>query len=334
MTASDPEIAVDLRGVWKTYRVRERGTTPREIVARLVRPRYRVVEALRGIDLTIHRGEIVAVAGPNGAGKSTAVKLLSGLLAPDRGTVTALGCDPVRDRLRYVSRIGVCFGQRTELWWDHPVASSFDWKRVVWNIPADRYARSLGALTEMLGLREIWRVAARELSLGQKMRADLALALLPEPELVILDEPTIGLDVLAKRHVLDFCREINLARRVTLVITSHDLSDLEALAGRMVMVHRGQVAFDGEFDRLRATVGLRRRLRLVTGGDAPVLDGATFVETRDGAHEYAYDAGTTALPALLAQAEAQVTVLDVETHRPPIDDVIATLYESWQRRTG
>ena len=323
------ETAVALRGVWKTYRLRERGTGVREVLARIVQPRFRTVEALRGIDLTINRGEIVAVAGPNGAGKSTTVKLLSGLLAPDRGTVVALGCDPIRDRLRYVSRIGVCFGHRTELWWDHPVASSFDWKRVVWNLPQAQFDRSLGALTDMLGLHDIWRVPARELSLGQKMRADLALALLPEPELVILDEPTLGLDVLAKRHVLEFCREINRERRVTIIITSHDLSDLEALAGRMVMVHQGQIAFDGEFERLRTTVGLQRRLRLVTDGPAPTLEGATFLETRDGAHEYAYDAGSTALPALLAQAEAQATVLDVETHRPPIDDVIATLYESW-----
>ncbi len=326
------EPAVVLRDVWKTYRLRERGTSPREVLARLVRPRIRVVEALRGINLSIARGEIVAVAGPNGAGKSTTVKLLSGLLAPDTGTVVALGCDPIRDRLRYVSRIGVCFGQRTELWWDHPVASSFDWKRVVWNLPRLQYDRSLGALTEMLGLRDIWRVPARELSLGQKMRADLALALLPEPDLVILDEPTVGLDVLAKRDVLDFCREINRVRRVTIVVTSHDLSDLEALAGRIVMVHQGQVAFDGQFDRLRATVGLQRRLRLVTSGPAPVLQDAAFLETRDGAHEYAYDAGATTLPSLLAQAEAQATILDVETHRPPIDDVIATLYASWHAR--
>ena len=323
------EPAVILQNVWKTYRLRQRGTGVREVLSRLVNPRYRTVEALRGIDLTIHRGEIVAVAGPNGAGKSTTVKLLSGLLAPDRGSVVALGCDPIRDRLRYVSRIGVCFGQRTELWWDHPVASSFDWKRVVWNLPLAQYDRSLGALTDMLGLQDIWRVPARELSLGQKMRADLALALLPEPELVVLDEPTLGLDVLAKRHVLDFCRAINRERRVTIIITSHDLSDLEALAGRMVMVHQGQIAFDGEFERLRATVGLQRRLRLVTEGSPPTLDGATFLETRDGAHEYAYDAGAATLPALLAQAEARSTVLDVETHRPPIDDVIATLYESW-----
>jgi ABC-2 type transport system ATP-binding protein len=202
----------------------------------------------------------------------------------------------------------------------------------VWNIPEAQYHRSVGTLTEMLGLEDIWKVTARELSLGQKMRADLALALLPEPELVLLDEPTLGLDVLAKRHVLEFCREINRTRGVTIIITSHDLSDLEALAGRMVMVHHGQIAFDGEFEGLRTTVGLQRRLRLVTDGIAPVLDGATYLDSRDGAHEYAYDVSVTTLPELLAQAEARSTVLDVETHRPPIDDVIATLYESWTRK--
>lgn len=324
------EPAVVLTGVWKSYRQRERGSTPSEVIARLFQPRFRTIDALRGIDLTIGRGEVVAVAGPNGAGKSTTVKLLSGLLAPDRGTVRALGCDPVRDRVRFVARTGVCFGQRTELWWDHPVASSFDWKRVVWNIEWQDYDRSLAILTELLGLADIWRTPARELSLGQKMRADLALALLPEPELVLLDEPTLGLDVLAKRQVLEFCRAINEARGVTIVVTSHDLTDLEALASRIVMVHKGEVAFDGPFSELRATPGTGRRLRLRTDGLRPVLAGARFLETRDGAHEFSYDPSVTSLPALLAEAEAQVAVLDVETHRPPIDDVIAGLYERWR----
>src|SRR5215831_6150234 len=256
MTAPAPsattrwDTVVELSGVWKIYEQVERGQRFGEIVQRLFHPRRRKIEALRGIDLRIERGEVVAYAGPNGAGKSTTIKLLSGLLAPDAGSVRVLGMDPVRERVRYVSRIGVVFGQRTELWWDHPIAASYEWKRVVWNILRDRYERMLGTVRELLGLEEFFRSLARELSLGQKMRAELGMALLHEPEILFLDEPTLGLDVLAKRDILRFITDLNREQRVTVMVTSHDMSDLEQLAGRVVMIHRGSIAFDGDFDHL------------------------------------------------------------------------------------
>src|SRR6266511_148236 len=171
------DTVVELTGVWKVYRVQVRATRLRDIPRGLLRPHFRNVEALRGIDLTVRRSEIVAYAGPNGAGKSTTIKLLSGLLSPDRGTVRSLGLDPAAERARYVGRIGVVFGQRTELWWDQPVAASFEWKRVVWDVPRDRYERMLPLVKELLGLEEFFRSLTRELSLGQRMRADLGLAL-------------------------------------------------------------------------------------------------------------------------------------------------------------
>src|SRR5438445_5060698 len=229
LAISTTDIVVELSGVRKVYRQRVRSARLGDLLGNLLRPRIRVVEALRGVDLTVRRGEVVAYAGPNGAGKSTTIKLLSGLLAPDRGRVRALDMDPVRDRVRYVGRVGVVFGQRTELWWDHPVAASFDWKRVVWDIPRERYERMLGFTRELLGLDEFWQSLARELSLGQRMRADLAMALLHEPEILFLDEPTLGLDVLAKRNILDFVKEVNRARQMTVMVTSHDMSDLEQL---------------------------------------------------------------------------------------------------------
>src|ERR671933_2749936 len=179
---------VELVGVRKIYRQRQRSERLADVLTNLFRPAVRDVEALRGIDLRIGRGEVVAYAGPNGAGKSTTVKLLSGLLAPDGGTVRALGLDPVRDRVRYVGRIGVVFGQRTELWWDHPVAATFEWKRVVWDVPRPTYERMLGLVRELLGLDDLMRTMVRELSLGQRMRADLGLALVHEPEILLLDE--------------------------------------------------------------------------------------------------------------------------------------------------
>jgi ABC-2 type transport system ATP-binding protein len=305
----------------------------RDVLRNLLHPQIRVVEALRGVDLTVRRGEIVAYAGPNGAGKSTTIKLLSGLLAPDGGTVRALGLDPVRDRVRYVGRVGVVFGQRTELWWDHPIAATFEWKRVVWNIPQSRYDRMLGQIRELLDLDDIYHTLARELSLGQRMRADLALALLHEPEILLLDEPTLGLDVLARRRILSFIKDLNRARGLSVLVTSHDMAELEQLAGRIVLLHEGQIAFDGVFADLRRLLTQHRVVTLeTTSMDPPGLVGARLVRTDAGRHEFTYDAAAVNLSELLEQAGAQTEVLDVETHRAPIDEVVADLYEHWQAR--
>ncbi len=329
------DIVVDVAGVSKTFWQRQRSEKMGDVLRNLLRPTFREVRALQSVDLLIRRGEIVAYAGPNGAGKSTTVKLLSSVLAPDSGKVRVLGMDPVRDRLRYVGRIGVVFGQRTELWWDHPVAASFEWKREVWNVPRVRYERMLGLVRELLGLDEFFNSSARELSLGQRMRADLGLALLHEPEILFLDEPTLGLDVLAKRNILRFIKDINLERHVTVMLTSHDMAELEQLAGRIVLIDRGHIAFDGDFSELRRSYGDRRRLFLETpNGPAPQLEGATLVRSEAGRHEYVFDAARVGISGLLEQAAAQARVLDVETHRAPIDDVIADIYERWQGRSA
>jgi ABC-2 type transport system ATP-binding protein len=325
------DIVVELRNVSKTFRQRQRGENLREAFRGLVRPRVREVRALRNIDLRIARGEIVAYAGPNGAGKSTTVKLLSAMLAPDSGTVRVLGMEPARERVRYVRRIGVVFGQRTELWTDHPVAASYEWKRVVWSIPRERYERMKGIVKELLGLDEFFNTLARELSLGQKMRADLGLALLHEPEILFLDEPTIGLDVLAKRKILQFVKELNRDKRVSVMVTSHDMDDLEQLAARIVMIDHGRIAYDGSFDRLRREFSDRRKLFLeTTGASAPRLTGAEWVQSEDCRHSYLFDTKEVGIAALLDQAAAQAQIVDVETHRADIDDVIAHIYERWQ----
>jgi ABC-2 type transport system ATP-binding protein len=317
--------------VCKSFYQRQRTEKLKDALKSFIHPVYREVKALQKIDLKIHRGEIVAYAGPNGAGKSTTVKLLSSVLAPDTGTVRSLGMDPVRDRVQYVRKIGVVFGQRTELWWDHPLAASFEWKRVVWEIPRERYERMLGFVKEILGLDDFFYTLTRELSLGQRMRADLGLALVHEPEILFLDEPTIGVDVLAKRQLLQFIKEINQERQVTVMLTSHDMSELEELAGRMVMIHKGQIAFDGDFDQLRREFGGRRILLLDTDRLAPpVLKGAQWVSSEGMRHEFVFNGVESSISDLLEQASAQVSVLDVETHRAPIDEVIADIYEKWQ----
>jgi len=330
VATSTTDTVVELRGVRKTYYQRVRSARLADVMGNLLRPQIRVVHALRGIDLTVRRGEIVAYAGPNGAGKSTTIKLLSGLLAPDSGTVHALGMDPVHDRVKYVGRVGVVFGQRTELWWDHPIAASFEWKRVVWDIDREQYERMVGLVRELLGLDDIFHTLARELSLGQRMRADLALALLHEPEILFLDEPTLGLDVLVRRRILSFIKQLNRDRGLSVIVTSHDMAELEQLAGRIVLLHEGQIAFDGDFAELRRQLSQRRVLTLETTSTAPPrLDGAELLRTDGGRHEFAFDAAVVKLADLLQQAAAQTDVLDVETHRAPIDEVVADLYEHW-----
>lgn len=328
------DTVVEVRGVSKGFKQRQRSEKLSDTWRNLIRPTFRQVDALTDISMSIGRGEIVAYAGANGAGKSTTVKLCSGMLTPDVGTVRVLGMDPVKDRVRYVARIGVVFGQRTELWFDHPVAASFEWKRVVWNIPQGRYDRMLGFVRELLGIDEFYQTQARELSLGQRMRADLALALMHEPEVLFLDEPTLGLDVLAKRNVISFINDLNRERQVTVLVTSHDMSDLEQLAGRIVMIDRGKLAFDGDFGTLRKEFADRRHLRIETQNEPPpVLTQAQFVGTEAGRHAYRFDAGRVSVSALLAEAAAQCTILDVETHRLDIDEVIADIYEKWQGKS-
>ncbi len=329
------DTVIELKNVSKTFYQRQRSANVRDVFRNLFKPTMRIVRALQNINLQIARGEIVAYAGPNGAGKSTTVKLLSSVLAADQGTVRVLGMDPWHERVRYVAHIGVVFGQRTELWWDHPVAASYEWKRVVWDIPRARYERMVALCKELLGLDEFFHSLARELSLGQKMRADLGLALLHEPEILFLDEPSIGLDVLAKRKILQFIKDLNREQNVTVMVTSHDMSDLEQLAARIVMIDHGKIAYDGSFERLRREFADRRHLFVETAnGIVPQFECATLVKSENGRHEYVFDAARTSIAALLEQAAAQTQVLDVETHRADIDDVIADIYEKWQKRNA
>ncbi len=320
------DTVVSLVDVCKTFRQKQPSESG-NLFSNLMRPQIRTVHALQNVNLNVRRGEIVAYAGPNGAGKSTTVKMLSGMLAPDSGTVRALGLNPIRDRVKYVGKIGVVFGQRTELWWDMPVSASFEWKRVVWDVPDERYTRMLATMKELLGLEPFFHSLVRELSLGQRMRADLGLALLPEPELLFLDEPTLGLDVLAKRSIIQFIKEINRERQVTVMITSHDMAELEQLAGRIVLINAGKIAFDGDFTKLRQTFADKRHLIIETRSEtAPVFAEAQLLSSEAGRHEYIFDAAAVNMVELLQTAANQGDVLDVETHRAPIDDVFVEIY--------
>lgn len=289
------------------------------------------VYALDDVSFTLERGEFCAYAGPNGAGKSTTFKLLSGMLVPQSGSVRALGMAPDTQRIPLMRRTGVLFGNRSELWWDHPVRASFEWKKAVWDVPDDMYRENLGMLRELLGLDEFWNSFARELSLGQRMKANLALMLLHGPELILLDEPTLGLDVLAKRQMIDFLKRINVERGVTILVTSHDMDDLTEMAKRLILINKGTLAFDGDHEKLMRLTGDRRILRVETKGATPEIPGAKLVSQTGGTCEYEYDALATPTATLFAGLAAAEGIVDAEIVRAPIERVIADLYRKWQK---
>jgi ABC-2 type transport system ATP-binding protein len=222
-------------------------------------PRKKIIPALDDISFTVKRGEFVAYAGPNGAGKSTTIKILGGMLAQNKGEISVLGMSPIKSRIALMRKLGVLFGNRTELWWDHPISSSFRWKRTVWDIQKKDFEEMESLVLELLDIKPFYKTFARELSLGQRMRADLGLMLLHSPELILLDEPTLGLDVLAKRQMIGFLKTLNEQKHTTVIVTSHDMDDLEEMAKRILLISNGKLAFDGDFTNLREELGCTKK---------------------------------------------------------------------------
>ncbi|MBP7401728.1 MAG: ABC transporter ATP-binding protein [Clostridia bacterium] len=235
----------------KTFRVARRASGMGAAVRSFFHPRFETVRALDGISFHIAPGEIVGYIGPNGAGKSTTVKILSGILTPDSGTCEIGGIVPWRHRRRHVARIGVVFGQRTQLWWDTPVIDSFDLLRDIYRVPQDRYVKTRDRLVESLGLGPLLTTPVRQLSLGQRMKCELAASMLHEPSILFLDEPTIGLDATARLAIRDFIRTENQERGVTVLLTTHDTHDIEALCSRVMLIGKGRILYDGGFAELK-----------------------------------------------------------------------------------
>lgn len=292
------------------------------------------VTAIDKVSFQISRGEFVAYAGPNGAGKSTTMKMLSGMLKPTDGSIRVLGMSPEKDRIALMRKLGVLFGNRTELWWDHPVIQSFEWKKVVWNIPDAVYERNLDMVTELLEIGGIRNTFARELSLGQRMRADLAMMLLHSPELILLDEPTLGLDVVAKRQMIDFLKRINRENGVTIMVTSHDMDDLEEMAQRILMISKGKLAYDGSFDGLREITGNLTHFTVTTDGRRPGIEGCRLLSEKSGVFEFEVDLTCVPVKALLGRLSQADGIMDVEIRKAPIEQVIAQLYQAWKAEIG
>ena len=321
-----PHIIVE--DLTKTFHVAEREPGLWGALRGLASRRYRTVCALDRISFKLEPGELVGYIGPNGAGKSTTVKVLAGILVPDSGRCEVLGRVPWRERTENVRRIGVVFGQRTQLWWDLPVAESFELLRDIYRVPAADYRCKRDELTELLALGELLDVPVRQLSLGQRMRCDLAAALIHSPSLLYLDEPTIGLDAVSKLAVRDFLRRLNRKEGVTVILTTHDMDDIEALCSRVLVIGHGQILSDGSLADLRAQVTTERRLTVDLVDEAEwIEDPDAEVIRRDGRRlTLRFDPERIPAAQLIARITGRYPIRDLYVENPPIEEIVARLY--------
>jgi ABC-2 type transport system ATP-binding protein len=305
---------------------------------KVFRTRRGPVEAVAGIDFRVEAGEFVGYAGPNGAGKSTTVKMMSGILLPSGGRVEVGGLVPYRERKRLARRMGVVFGQRTQLWWDLPLQESFELIGHMYRVPAAVRRARLRRLEEVLALGPLLAVPVRSLSLGQRMRAELAAAVLPAPEVLFLDEPTIGLDVEAKVAVREFLRELNREEGTTVILTTHDLDDIARLCNRLIVIDHGRIVFDGTIDQLHAAYGSTRMLvvdladpsaTLVPG---PGWAGAQVVRAEGHRRWIRFARDQVSAADLVAGVLAEHQVLDLSIVEPDIEDVIRRIYRGERGR--
>lgn len=322
-----PQILVD--ALAKTYRVAERPPGLTGALRGLVRRQWREVHALMDVSFSLEAGELLAFIGPNGAGKSTTVKILSGILRPTSGRVEIAGLVPYEDRMRHVARIGVVFGQRSQLWWDLPILDGFDLLADIYRVDPTHYRRRRDELVAMLRLEPLLGQPVRQLSLGQRMRAEFVAALLHGPEILFLDEPTIGLDAPSKLAVRQFVKRLNREQGVTVLLTTHDMHDVEALAERVIVIGQGRLLADGPFDSLRTGSLAERRLHVDFAGPAPGFEmpGVTVRTRGERSLELGFDPAVIPTPRLIAAIATQHAVEDIHVDEAAIEEVIARFYE-------
>ncbi|WP_030180101.1 ABC transporter ATP-binding protein [Streptomyces violaceorubidus] len=311
---------IELDGVEKVFDVRKKtGFLKRE---------RRRVRAVDGLSFTVSRGEMVGYIGPNGAGKSTTIKMLTGILTPSGGRLRVAGIDPSRERTRLAHRIGVVFGQRTTLWWDLPLIDSYRLMHRMYRIPDARYRENLDRCVELLQLRDLLDVPVRQLSLGQRMRGDIAAALLHDPEVLYLDEPTIGLDVVSKAKVRGFLRDLNAERGTTVLLTTHDLQDIEQLCSRVMVIDHGRLMYDGPLAGLHEAGESERTLVVDLERELPPIEApepARVVRVEGPRQWLAFPASASAA-GLVARIAAEYPLVDLSVREPDIESVIAKMY--------
>ena len=322
---------ITLQSIHKTYRVAKRQAGFGRAVKALFSREYEIVHALKDVSFTIRDGEMVGYIGPNGAGKSTTIKIMCGVLTPDSGLCDIDGRTPWKARTAHVREIGVVFGQRSQLWWDVPVIDSFELIRDIYKVDKRLYKRNLEELSALLDLGELLKTPARSLSLGQRMRCEIAASLLHNPRTLFLDEPTIGLDAVSKIAVRQFIRKLNAKQGTTVILTTHDMQDIEALAQRILLIGKGRILLDGSLEELKKRSSERRTLVVEYSGNMPEMEeGMTVAEAKDGRLVIALDPSVLPVSQAIARLAAQTELLDVSVSGISAEEMVAGLYNEYR----
>lgn len=322
---------ITLSNISKTFKVvkREKGATA--AFKALFKREYKYVRALDDVSFHVAEGEIVGYIGPNGAGKSTTIKVMSGILVPDSGACEIMDFNPWRDRRQYVRNIGVVFGQRTQLWWDVPISDSFDLLKDIYKIPESEYLRNLGMLTETLDLSGFINTPLRQLSLGQRMRAEIAASLLHSPKILFLDEPTIGLDAVSKLAVRHFIKTINNEKKITVILTTHDMNDIDALTDRVILIGKGRILHDGSLQKIKRDFASYRTLTVTfEPHEEPVeLEHSVLCGWDSERAVYRIDTAKTTVSKALSTLGESLEIHDMTSESCPVEEIIARLYTEY-----
>jgi ABC-2 type transport system ATP-binding protein len=322
---------ITLKNINKTYSVAKRQAGFGRAVKALFSRERELVHALSDVSFTIGDGSMVGYIGPNGAGKSTTIKIMCGILTPDSGECEINGRTPWRERVAHVREIGVVFGQRSQLWWDVPVIDSFELIRDIYKVERKQYKASLDELADLLGLSEILKTPARSLSLGQRMRCEIAASLLHNPKTLFLDEPTIGLDAVSKIAARQFIKKLSKERGTTVILTTHDMQDIEALAERILLIGKGRILLDGSFGELKKRASARKTLVVEYNGGAPgILEGMSVVESREGRLVIALDPSMLSVSDAVAHMAARSELIDVSVSGASAEEMVAALYKEYR----
>ncbi|MDP4089637.1 MAG: ATP-binding cassette domain-containing protein [Bacillota bacterium] len=323
---------IEVQALNKTFKVVKRNAGVGAAVKSLFMPQYSFVRALEDISFKIDEGEIVGYIGPNGAGKSTTIKIISGILVPDSGSCSILGYTPWKDRINHVKNIGVVFGQRSQLWWDVPVIDSFNLLKDIYMIPQKYYTATLELLTDTLDLSSILSTPVRQLSLGQRMRCEIGASLLHNPKILFLDEPTIGLDAVSKMAVRNFIKTINKEKKVTVILTTHDMSDIEALAERIILIGKGRILMDGTLADLKGRFTAQKTLTVdfTESSEDINIEGTTILSKSKNRLSLSVDLNRIKVSETIALLSDKLDILDVSVESRPIEEIIVNLYKEYE----